>query len=125
MSQEKLVDLTTGQWSQGVVLIDPVSGNPYSTVNSSSSTANKTNISASITDVLLLSSNTNRKGGVILNDSTSVLYLSCGTSTASTTSFTLKVDPYGYVELRNGEYTGEIRGIWASATGAARVTEFV
>lgn len=84
-------------------------------------TATSTNVSGSATSVTLLASNTNRLGATIFNDSTSILYLKLG-ATASTTSFTAKLYEDGYFEVP-ANYTGIIDGIWASATGAARVTE--
>lgn len=82
-------------------------------------TASTSNVSGSATSVSLLASNTNRKKAKFYNDSSAILYLKEGT-TASTTSFTTKLFPEGYYETT---YTGAIDGIWASATGACRITE--
>jgi hypothetical protein len=49
------------------------------------------------------------------------LYLKLG-STASVTSFTTRMVAYAYYEVPF-QYTGTIDGIWASATGSARMTE--
>jgi hypothetical protein len=62
----------------------------------------------------------------ITNDSSAVLYLKLGT-TASTTSYTMTVAgsaaaPFSSYEVPFG-YVGAIDGIWASATGNARITE--
>lgn len=84
-------------------------------------TATLTNVSASASSVLLSAANTLKLGATIYNDSTATLYLKFG-STASTTSFTVKIFAEGTYEVPDG-YTGRIEGIWASATGAARVTE--
>ena len=43
-------------------------------------------------------------------------------ATASATSFTAKLSPDGYYEVPFN-YTGIIDGLWASATGNARITE--
>jgi hypothetical protein len=72
--------------------------------------------------VTLLASNASRKGATIYNDSTSVLYVKFGT-TASNTSFTVRMIANAYYEVPFS-HTGRIDGIWASATGNARVTEF-
>lgn len=58
---------------------------------------------------------------MIHNDSTAILYVKFGT-TATTSSYTVKMVADAYYEVPFG-YTGRIDGIWASANGAARVTE--
>ena len=63
-----------------------------------------------------------RSGATVYNDSTAILYLALGTAAASTTDFTVKMVADAYYEVPFG-YTGAIRGIWASATGSARVGE--
>jgi hypothetical protein len=60
-------------------------------------------------------------GAAVFNDSTALLFVKLG-ATASATSFTVKLYQDGYFEVPFG-YTGIIDGIWASATGSARVTE--
>jgi len=88
-----------------------------------SATATLSNVSASATSVVLLSSNSNRKGATIFNDSTVNAYVKFGT-TASTSSFTIKMGPAGYFELpETAVYTGEMDVISDSATGTLRVTE--
>lgn len=84
-------------------------------------TATLANVSGSASSVTLLSSNSARKGGSIYNDSTALLYVKFG-STASTTSFNVLLAASAYFEINAG-YTGRIDGIWASATGTARVNE--
>lgn len=84
-------------------------------------TATLSNVAGSATSVTLLALNTARKGATINNDSSAILYVKFGT-TASTTSFTVKMVAESYYEVPFG-YTGRIDGIWASATGSARVTE--
>ena len=87
----------------------------------SSTTSSLSNVSGSATSVTVLALNANRRGGSIYNDSTATLYLKLG-ATASTTSFTVKMYADDYYEIPFW-YTGIIAGIWASATGSARVTE--
>ena len=87
----------------------------------SPTTATLSNVSGSATSVTLLSANAARRGAAIYNDSSAVLYVKFGT-TASSSSFTVKMQPDEYYEVP-GVYAGRIDGIWASATGAARVTE--
>lgn len=79
-------------------------------------------VSSSASNQTLLASNTDRRGAAIYNASTSVLYVKFG-ATASTSSFTIKMSADSYYEVPFG-YTGRIDGIWASANGAALVTEF-
>ena len=87
----------------------------------SSGTATATNVASSASNVNLLVLNTGRLGATVFNDSTATLYIKLGT-TASLTSYTVQVAPNGYYEVPYG-YTGNIDGIWGSATGNARVTE--
>jgi len=89
-------------------------------VTSATATTNTVNALASSTT--LLTSNSNRLGYSVYNDSTSILYLKNGT-TASNTSYTLQVPANGYYECPFN-YTGNVDGIWVSATGAARVVEY-
>lgn|SRR3990167_2994164 len=87
------------------------------------STATLSNVSSSASSVSLLASNSNRKGSVFFNDSTAILYLAFA-ATASTTSFTYRLTPNSTLELYGEKnFTGAISGIWASANGAARITE--
>lgn len=79
------------------------------------------NVAGSASSVTLLASNAARLAATIDNDSTAILYAKFGV-TASTSSFTVKVPAGAYYEVP-GNYTGIIDGIWASATGSARVTE--
>lgn len=86
-------------------------------------TAAVTSVNDQATSTTLLAANTSRKGAVIFNDSTSILYLKFGT-TASATDFTMKLGPGESGYLTQPVYTGRIDGIWsADASGAARVTE--
>jgi hypothetical protein len=87
-----------------------------------STTAAHTNVASSITNVTLLASNAARKGATIYNDSTKNLFVKLA-ATASATSFAVKLDANGYMEVPFG-YTGIIDGIWDVANGNARVVEF-
>lgn len=83
------------------------------------------NVSASASSVTVLAANSSRLTATVYNDSSAILYLKFGT-TASTTSFTLAMAAGSYAEFPKTLYgTGIVTGIWASATGAARVTEYV
>lgn len=85
-------------------------------------TATLANVAASASSVVLRAASTDRTGLAVYNDSTSILYLKYG-ATASTTSFTVKMSAGAYWEMPFPIYTGTVDGIWASATGNARVTE--
>ncbi len=84
-------------------------------------TGTRTSVAAAAVDTLLLAANANRISCVIYNDSTAALYVGIGTTAASTSNFTFKLDAGGVYE--DYDFTGQIRGIWASATGNARITE--
>jgi hypothetical protein len=87
-------------------------------------TATLANVAGSASSVTLQAANTARLGLMIYNDSTALLYVKFG-ATASTSSFTVRLGSQQYYELPNNPaiYTGVVDGIWASATGNARVTE--
>jgi hypothetical protein len=94
-----------------------------STTGAKAATATLTNVAASASSTTLLASNANRLGAVIVNDSTSVLYVKYG-ATASSTSYTYRLGINATLTLDGALlYTGLISGIWVSATGAARITE--
>lgn len=86
--------------------------------------ANLSNVVSSGSSVTLLAANRGRKGAAVFNDSTAILYLKFGAAAASSSSYTVQVAASGYYEVPFW-YVGEIRGIWASANGNARVTEVV
>lgn len=104
-------------------------GGTATTTSTPASTATLANVGGSVSSVTLIALNTNRLGGMIVNDSTAVLYIKFG-STASATSYTYVLPGTGsvaapaFLELpATPRYTGIITGIWASAAGAARTTE--
>jgi len=83
-----------------------------------------TRVASSASSVMLADANRNRRGLTIYNESTANLYVKCN-ATATTTDYTVKVLPGGYVNFRgNPIYVGRIDGIWSAANGAAQVTEF-
>lgn len=80
------------------------------------------NVASSASNVTLQASNAARRGLLIFNDSTQVLYVKFG-ATASSSSYTVQIAAGGYYEVPQPVYTGQVDGIWASANGNARVTE--
>ncbi|PHM11630.1 hypothetical protein [Nostoc sp. 'Peltigera malacea cyanobiont' DB3992] len=88
---------------------------------STSGTSTPTTIPASISNVAILTANSNRKGATIWNDSTANLFIEFG-ATATTSAFTAKLSAGGYYETPFN-YTGVISGIWSGANGNALVRE--
>jgi hypothetical protein len=113
-------DRTRGDATDGL-LVNLGTNNDVISTPVKSTAPTTSNVSGSATNVTLLASNADRKGATVFNDSTAILYLKLG-ATASTTSFTVKLFENSYYEVPF-DYTGIIDGIWASATGSARVTE--
>jgi hypothetical protein len=108
-----------GAVSSSNLRVIPVSQTPIS-----SSAAQVTSVTASASNVTLLSSAGARVGFAIYNDSASVCYLKFGV-TASSTSFTVLLSAGSYYEFAgHGVYTGQVDAIWATATGSARVTSW-
>jgi hypothetical protein len=88
-----------------------------------SETATLSNVAAAATSAQLLAANPDREGAVFFNDADKALYLKFGT-TASATSFTIKIAAGGNFTLPAPIYTGRIDGIWETdPTGAVRITE--
>lgn len=100
---------------------------PVFTQGATSSTGTASSVASSATSVPLLAANTARKHATIANDSTAILYILFGAGTASTTNYSVALDAKGTVpgvaSVPSG-YTGVVNGIWASANGFARVTEY-
>lgn len=95
---------------------------PVTNTEVAMATGTQTSVAGSASSVTLLAANASRLNASIYNDSTAILYIRCQ-ATASTSNFTVKLFPEGYWEVPK-RYTGIIDGIWASATGNARVTEY-
>lgn len=94
---------------------------PLQVTGATAGTATMTNVSGSASSVSILALNASRKGVTLFNDSTAICRVAYG-ATASATSFTVLLQPNSFYEM-DTLYTGAISGIWASATGAMRVTE--
>ena len=84
----------------------------------------QSNVTSSASSVEILAANKDRNGFTLYNDSTAVLYLLLSDGTASTTVYTKQVAANGGFFEAPYNYRGAVNGIWASANGAARVTEF-
>ena len=92
------------------------------------STPTQTNVGSSASSVTLKAANTNRKGIIITNQGTAILYvlLTGGTAT-TTTAHSFALQPGAtYVMDPTTFTTGTITGIWGATGGnGANVTEFV
>lgn len=86
-------------------------------------TATLANVASSATNVTIFSATGNIAGRTLFNDSTAVLYLKFG-ATASTTSYTTQVAAGALFEFPQPTYAGQVDGIWASANGSARTTQW-
>jgi hypothetical protein len=84
--------------------------------------ATLTNVASSATSVTLLPANSARKKVTIWNNSTAILYFSLSSTASSVTACSVKMIADAFYEVPS-DYTGAITGIWASANGAARITE--
>jgi hypothetical protein len=87
-----------------------------------STNATNSNVASSTSNVTLLSANSDRKGYSLFNDSTANCFVKLGT-TASSTSFFLKMAAGSFYEDINPTYRGRIDAIWDAANGFMRVTE--
>lgn len=99
--------------------------NPFPVEGVHSSTATRTGVGDAATTTTLLAANTARKGVMIFNDSTAVLYVAFGTAAATSSDYSFQLAAGGVYTEVPCAYDGIIKGIWASdAGGNARVTEF-
>ena len=97
----------------------PISGT-VSIIDTSSAGATPTNFS-SLTYATISASNASRKGLTIFNEGPGLLYVTLGTSTTTSSSFTVRMSAGDYYEVPFG-YIGLVGGIFGTA-GNARVTE--
>lgn len=121
----ELAEKTEPANNQNVVITAsvPAGSNTIGAVNRTTVTSSTiASISASASSVQLFASNSSAKKRHVFNSSTVNLYLKEGAS-ASTSSFTVRLEPFDYYEFPEPLYTGVVHGIWDSATGNALVTE--
>lgn len=88
-----------------------------------SSHADVTTVAAATSETVLIAKNNGRNSGSVYNDSAASLYLKLGAG-ATITDWTVRLDQDDYYELPEG-YAGDVTGVWAAASGQARVTETV
>jgi hypothetical protein len=87
-------------------------------------TATVSSVAGSATAVTLFAAGAGNDAAArtIFNDSTALLYVKFG-ATASVTDYTVQIPPGGYYEAPAPVYDGLVTGIWAAATGNARLTQ--
>lgn len=106
----------------GINVVNPI---PTPTVTAAAAISTPAGSGTSIT---LLAANPGRNGYSICNESLAIMYMAKA-ATASATAYSIVFPPTSttatcYVEMGVGIYKGVISGIWASANGNARVTEW-
>lgn len=81
-------------------------------------------VASSATSVTIFAANARAKKRTLFNDSTATLYLAFNSTAASTTAYTVQILTNTFYEFPDITYTGVVTGIWASANGFARTTEY-
>ena len=119
MANAKLLDIAGSMYVPYVMLANSNGG---AIVTPSAGTL--TSVASTTSDSTILAANALRGGAIIYNESTSILYLLLASGVSSTTAYSMQVPANGNFTISPGDYTGIIKGNWASANGFARVTEF-
>lgn len=92
------------------------------TAPTTAGTSTNTNVAASASTGQLLAASAGRLGATLYNDADKSVYVKLGT-TASATSFTVRLLPDGFFQVPFG-YTGRIDAIWDTGpTGSMRISE--
>jgi hypothetical protein len=81
------------------------------------------NVASSASNVTIFSAAARANGRTVWNDSTAVLYLKFG-ATATSSSYTVQLAAGAFYEFPQPIYSGQVDGIWASANGNARTTQW-
>ncbi len=120
-----MTSFQNGQWEENLQALATALAGASGVPTQSSATGTPTSVAANASAVALLTSNTGRKGAHVYNDSSATLYLGLFAHASLTTSVYTTQVPGGtlYEMPASPVYTGEISGLWASATGNARITE--
>lgn len=111
----------SGTWQP---LKTDASGNLYVTglLSPTSETADLTAVAASTSSVQVLAANTNRRGAIFRNDSTSACWIAYADS-ASDTLYTEYLEPGSSLSMDPPIYLGAVSAIWQSANGNLVITE--
>lgn len=115
---------------------DPIGNQPnlssLSVTPAYSESAAVSNVVSSVSPVILLPANNNRKGVIIINDSTANLYIVFGDTnniTGSTGFYTAILNgrssngKTSSLTFTGGDYSGVVKGVWLASNGLARITE--
>jgi len=86
-------------------------------------TAPRGSVAAATSSTTIFASNANAKGRSAFNDSSAILYLDESGGAATTSNYTVQVQPYQLYEFPQPIYTGMVTGVWSSATGAVKTKE--
>lgn len=84
-----------------------------------------TKVASSATATQLAARTKGRKGVMITNASTAILYVALDTTPVIADAYTVAIGPSGYWESPDWATNCLINGIWASANGHAMVTEVI
>lgn len=109
----------TPSGTQDVNIISPI---PLEITIEVSATSVVTRVNSSITNIILVTANANRKGLLFYNDSTANQFIKLGTP-ASMTDFSVRITPRSFYEVAAPIYVGRIDVISSSTNGAIQVTE--
>lgn len=83
------------------------------------------NPATSTTSATIFAANTaGVRGRIVWNDSAAILYLAFATTAASATAATVAVAAGATYTFSDTPYNGQVTGVLASGTGAARTTEY-
>lgn len=122
LSRSVITGQTTGGGGGYVnVKVNPSGALAVESTSATPDTGTVTTASVTNSNTTVLASNNNRMGATIYNEGSVTALVKLG-STASATSYTVKIITDAYYEVPFG-YTGIITGITASGTATLRVTE--
>lgn len=108
--------------ADGVNAGDVATGNPLPAKEARGTVGTRSNVTATV-DTQVLAANATRIRAIFYNDADKDFLLGAGTTTVSTTSFTVRLPPASV--YAHDDFTGEMRGLFVAAlgSGALRVTE--
>jgi hypothetical protein len=117
---EKVVDNGDNTFSKVVSAVPGGASAP-------AATSTTTSVTGAAASTLLKAANANRKGLIIANDSTAILYVLLGTGAASATNYTFSIPAKATTAADRTitGFTGAVQGFWPAANGFASVSELV
>lgn len=111
----------TPSGTQDVNIVSPIPV-PVDLTIDVATTSTVTRVASSVTSIVLVAANANRKGLMLYNDGSATQYVKFGT-TATTTDFTVVLTRKAFYEMSFPLYVGRIDVISSSTDGAIQVTE--